>query len=63
MITRLLCNNLILTRGVTYNTLSDTRAVLLDVYDEFTRKVMVPYEDAKEKLNGPCHELASAGRV
>jgi hypothetical protein len=29
----------------------------MDVYDEFTRKVMEPYEDAKEKENGPVHQL------
>ena len=54
-ITRLLCQSL--THGVNYNTISDTRAVLLDVYDEFTRKVMAPYEDRKEQLNGPVHAL------
>jgi len=41
--------------GMDYNSLSSARAVLMDVYDEFTRKMMHHYEDKKEKLNGPCH--------
>lgn len=29
----------------------------MDAYDEFTRKVMWPYEDQKERDNGKVHQL------
>ena len=38
--------------GKKYDTLSDIHGVLCDVVKEFYRKVVVPYEDEKEKING-----------
>ena len=35
-----------------YATLSSVRAVLCDVADEYYRRVMVPYEEAKKEENG-----------
>jgi hypothetical protein len=54
-ITRIICGLLQPDSG--YGHLSSARAILMDVYDEFTRKVMEPYEDAKEMENGPVHQL------
>lgn len=40
------------TRGVSYDSLSDVKAVLNDTRDEFLRTVMNPYEGKKEEENG-----------
>lgn len=54
-ITRLVCMSILL--PLTYVKLSEARAVLMDVYHEFTRKVMDKYEDKKEIENGSVHHI------
>jgi len=49
VITRLL---ILRNANMTYEELSNLRSVLLDVYDEYTRFVLEPYEDTKIEQNG-----------
>jgi hypothetical protein len=43
-------------KGTSYDTLSDITGVLNDVKTEFERKVVAPYEQIKEKENGPIYD-------
>ena len=43
--------------GIRYATLSATRAVLHDIYDEFGRRVMDPYEDQMRTKNGEVFQV------
>jgi len=53
--TRIVCS--LLTTPSTYGHISSARAIFMDAYDEFTRKVMWKYEDQKEQENGEVHQL------
>lgn len=44
-------------RGKHYEVLSDGVSVLKDALDEYTDKVLKPYEDIKKKENGSVSEL------
>lgn len=54
-ITRLIC--LSIPPRPNYAQLSAARAVLMDVYDEFTRQVLDPYENTKQREHGGVHKL------
>lgn len=43
--------------GTRYHTLSNIRAIPADVYDEFTKQFMRPYEDKKKAENGEVEPL------
>lgn len=47
-----LCLAWLRSRGVSYNSLSDVRALLADVKDEFTEQQMKTYEAKKKAENG-----------
>jgi len=55
-ITQIVCKVMKPDSGWTYSSLSAARAIFRDAHDEFTRRLMDPYEDAACRRNGDIPE-------